>query len=320
MNDSSDNIVNGVGPAQIRVLLDLLHESAWRNRSFVEGRYCERACNFAETLTFLQRIGWVSADGAQLHAVNLWTDRVIKQDGNDASLLLLEALLDSPGEHRWLFARYLARFQNDNGVVSCAARGELDLADTPTRDFLMELGAVSLDPTNKRYFLRSQFFGAYLWALAQQGSDTHDELMERLGDLHRLGLGAELAVVAFERERLGTRWADRVQHVAGEHPGASFDIKSLTVTEQRVCPRYIEVKAVSPSKREFHCSSSEIEAARLLSSHFFLYLVPTHGPNDFDVAQVEIIADPFNKVYSQPSAWQLLPTNFLCRPAKPSIS
>jgi hypothetical protein len=56
MNGSSDDIIAGVSPAQIRVLLDVLRDSTWPSLAFVEDRYRERARNFAETLTFLQRV------------------------------------------------------------------------------------------------------------------------------------------------------------------------------------------------------------------------------------------------------------------------
>ena len=320
MNGSSDNIIAGVGPRQIQVLVDLLRDSTWRSYTFVEDRYRERARNFAQTLSFLQQIGWVCAEGAQIHVVKLWMDRVAGQNMGDASVVLIDAVLDSPGEHQRLFAGYLSRFQNANGVLSCSERGELDLADTSARDFLMELGAVRHDFANKKYLLQPPFFGMYVWALAQKSPDTVEELIDSMGDRRRLGRGAELAVLAFERERLGSRWADRVQDIAGKHPCAPYDIKSLTITDERANPRYIEVKAVSPSDPAFHWSSTEIDAARLLCSNFYLYLVPTHGPEDFDVARAKIIADPFTEVYSQPSTWDKQPTNFLCRPARPLIS
>lgn len=320
MNGSSDDIIVGVSPGQIRVLLDLLSDSTWRSHTFVEGRYRERARNFRETLTFLHHVRWVRTEGAQIHVLDVWKDRVAEQSTDDASVVLLDALLDSPGDHQRLFADYLREFESVEGVVSCPARGELALTQTSARDFLMELGAVHHEPRSKQYFLQPPFFGAYLWALAQKGPGRIEELIDSIENRHRLGFSAELAVVAFERERLGSRWADRVRHVASEHPGSPFDIKSVTVTADGPTPRYIEVKAVSPSDPAFHWSATEVEAARLLRSAFYLYLVPTNGPAAFDLARLRVIPDPFAEVYSQPSAWDKLSTNFLCRPVRPSIS
>jgi hypothetical protein len=234
--------------------------------------------------------------------------------------VLFDALVDSSGSHQQLFASYLREFQSLDGVVSCPARGEVALAHTSARDFLMELGAVRYEPTGKKYFLQPSFFGAYVWALAQRGPETIEDFIDNIENRHRLGLAAELAIVDFERERVGPRWADRVQHVAGDHPGSPYDIKSVTVIDGWPTSRYIEVKAVSPSDPMFHWSAIEVDAARLLSSNCYLYLVPTNGPTNFDLTRLQIIADPFTEVYSQPSAWDKLSTNFLCRRAKPSIS
>ncbi|MFZ1219975.1 MAG: DUF3883 domain-containing protein [Chthoniobacterales bacterium] len=320
MNGSSVDIIGGVSPGQIRVLLELLGENAWRSRAFVENRYRERAHNFDQTLTFLHRIGWVRTDSDQIHAVNGWMERIGEQNAGDPSVELMDALLDSPGEHQSLFGNYLGHFQSVNGIVSCPARGESGLADTSARDFLMQLGAVSHEPRSNRYFLQPPFFGAYVWAMAQKGPNTHAVLIDGLEKRHQLGRNAELAVVRFERERLGLPWSDRVQHVASGHPCAPFDIKSVTVIDGRPRPRYVEVKAVSPLDHAFNWSANEVEAARLLSSDFYLYLVPTRGTDSFDLASLRIIADPFSEVYSQPSAWDKLPTNFLCSPLKALIS
>jgi uncharacterized protein DUF3883 len=320
MNGSSDDILAGVSPVQIRVLLDVLSDSAWPSLAFVEDRYQERARNFAETLTFLRRLEWVRIDGAQIHAANGWIDRVAECATADASVVLLDALLDSRGSHQQLFASYLRQFQSLDGVVSCPGGGEIALTHTSARDFLMELGAVRHEPASKRYFLQPPFFAAYVWALAQRGPENIEEFIDSIENRHWLGLTAELAIVEFERKRLGSRWADRVQHVAADHPGSPYDIRSVTVIDERPTPRYIEVKAVSPSEPMFHWSAIEVDAARLLRSNYYLYLVPTNGPTNFDLARLQIIADPFTEVYSQPSAWDKLSTNFLCRPVKPLIS
>jgi hypothetical protein len=320
MNDSSNDILASVGPGQIQVLLGILRDSDWRNREFVEDRYRESASNFGETLRFLQQLGWVRTDGTEIRIVAGWMDGTAEQDARPFSVALLEALLDSPGALQRAIANYLACFQNIDGVVSCLARGELALADAPARNFLMELGAVRHDPANKAHFLDPAFFGAYVWALALRGPHTQAELIDSIEDRQRLGRGAELAVVAFERQRLGTRWADRVLHVADKHPAALYDVKSVTVTGETATPRYIEVKAVSPLDLAFHWSTAEIETARLLQSSFYLYLVPLRGPNDFDLAGLQMIVDPFVQVYSQTAAWDKLPTHFLCRPARLSIS
>lgn len=314
MNGSSDQIIHGVTTSQIRVLLEILSDTAWRSHAFVEERYQERARNFAQTLTFLQRIGWVRTHGQQILPADRWIDRAAEHNDSVPGTVLLDAILDSPGEHQMLFANYLAQFRTADDRVFCPARGEFALADADVRDFLMGLGALRLDTKSKTHVLESAFHGAYVWALAQNGPITDAALIGQNEDRRQVGHNAELAVVVFERQRLGPRWASRVQHVSSERPFSPFDIKSVTVEDGRTTPRYIEVKAVSAADLEFNWSASEIEAARLLSLDYFLYLVPTHAANEFDLSRLRMIPDPFEEVYSRPSAWTKLPTNFRCRP------
>ena len=320
MNDSSVEVLAGIRPAQIHVLLNILCNSTWRSRAFIEGRFRERARNFAETLIFLQRLGWVHAEGPELRIADAWRERLCADGFDNDAVALLDALLDSPGRHQHKFAHYLANFQGADGVVTCPSRGEFNLADAPARDFLMDLGAVRRDTSRREYVLQPPFYGAYIWALARRGPGTHAELLESIGERHWLGHHAEIAVVEFERKRLGPRWANRIYHVASDYPTAPYDIKSLTVTEGRPATRYIEVKAISAVDPEFYWSASEIEVARLLRLAYYLYFVPVRGPNNLNLEHLQMVADPYSEIYSQPSVWEKLPTSFLCRPTSVQIS
>lgn len=316
MNGSSDEVLAGVGPGQIRLLLEILRDSAWRSRSFVEGRFRDQAKNFAGTLAFLQCLGWVQDEDGQLRTTETVIERALGDNAEHAAVSLLEALLDSSGPHQHAFDRYLLRFHGSGEKATYAARGELDLADAPVRDFLMELGAIRHEPSRREYVLQRPFLGAYLWALARRGPESSAEMLHNLDQRQRLGRDAEIAVVEFEHRRLGTRWANRVQHVSAKHPTAPFDIKSLTVTNGQVKPRYIEVKAVSATLPEFHWSTAEIEAARLLREEYCLYLVPVRALEGIDVERVQIISDPHSEIYSHSEMWEKVPTSFLCRPAR----
>src|SRR5688572_17396017 len=127
MSGSSDKILAGVSPGQIRVLLDILRDSAWRSRAFVEDRFRESARNFSETLTFLQQLGWIHAEGPELQVVDEWMARASADGADGAPVALLDALLDSPGRHQQEFARYLWRFRSADGVVAYPAPGGFDI-------------------------------------------------------------------------------------------------------------------------------------------------------------------------------------------------
>jgi hypothetical protein len=302
-SDEPTGTLTAVTPRQILTLLEVLQGTTWRNRLFVEARYNERARNFSETLAFLEDLGWVQGLGEELCAKGETIARITQAGQADMCRALADALADSRGPHQKIVADYLTRFQSDEGMLVYRPVEEQRLKESPVRNFLMELGAVAYRSDPDRYVLNEAFAPLYLWARNIMGATDEAALMERVKDRQRLGRAAELAVVAFEKERLGSRWAERVQHVAAEYPASCYDIKSVTVQGEVVSPRFIEVKAVPADTFQFYWTASELEAARLLGANLFLYLLPVQGHATFDLARLEIVPNPYATVYQNPAAW-----------------
>lgn len=68
-------------------------------------------------------------------------------------------------------------------------------------------------------------------------------------------------------------------------------------------PRYIEVKAVSPNTFTFYWSQREVDVARVLGQHYYLYLVPVDQHGEFDLSWLKMIADPHTVVLGSSSKW-----------------
>src|SRR5207247_11427206 len=115
-----------------------------------------------------------------------------------------------------------------------------------------------------------------LWA-RNVVSPTANQLRLYANGREQIGRAAELAVLDWERRRVGGKWQNLVRHVSGDNPAACFDIQSVSVLGSQVESRFIEVKAVAADSFEFHWSGSEIEAAEILHARYFLYLVPVPG-------------------------------------------
>ena len=77
--------------------------------------------------------------------------------------------------------------------------------------------------------VRQRSFFAYLrlWARNVQGPANQAELDLRAQERVELGRAAELAVLDWEKRRLGSLWSDRVRHIADRSPAACYDIQSL---------------------------------------------------------------------------------------------
>jgi len=183
----------------------------------------------------------------------------------------------------------------------------------------MDLGAIRHRLQSDSYVLAEPFAFLSLWARNVRGAgDPHFGRLAR--ERIELGIAAELAVLGWEKRRVGHEWSDRVVHVSAQYPGACFDIQSVTLDGPRTEPRFIEVKAVAPDSFEFHWSRAEVEAAQLLDVRYFLYLVPIQPAGVPDVSAIELIQNPYSAVYENPQGWHKAEADIVCRKRKSPVS
>jgi hypothetical protein len=176
----------------------------------------------------------------------------------------------------------------------------------------MDLGAVSHRPDGDLFVLEQPFVSWALWARNVVGPSAK-QLAKSENDRLVLGLEAEVAVLAWERERVGKSYYSRVRHISQENPAACFDIQSVTLVAHAPHPRFIEVKAVGVESLEFHWSRAEIEAAEILGSSYFLYLLPVPTRGVFDLDRIEIVQDPYKEVYKNSAKWLTTVADTVCR-------
>jgi hypothetical protein len=306
-------ILAKVRPRQILHLLEILHSATVRRRSFITARFEEQATDFAETVQLLTDIGWVRAEGDDLVlAVGVAGD-VLMAAPAQRTRLLAETIFDRLGPYEDDFATYLRRFDWQEGALVHHAVGEIRLRESPVRDFLMELGAVSHLPATDAYILGEPFTFLHLWARNRLGPTNQAQLVQRTEERTELGQRAELAVLEWERARVGPAFAHRVRHIAAESPAACFDLQSVTLTTAGPALRFIEVKAVAANTYQFHWTAGEVEAARLLVDRYFLYLLPVGAAGIFALDKLEIIPNPYAAIYQNPTAWLKDESVIVCR-------
>ena len=130
-----------------------------------------------------------------------------------------------------------------------------------------------------------------------------------------IGLMAERAVVASEKERVGGLLSHYVKHVALSNAAAGYDILSVEAeTPTDLTRRYIEVKAVSPASFQFYWTRNEVEVARLLGQFYYLYLVPVSASREIYKDRFVIISDPHTRVLGHEDKWVIETDVLLCRP------
>ncbi len=316
MNGSSGDpadVLAKVRPQQVFLLLEILREVALPQREHVSARYSERARHFLETVQFAQSLGWVRPSGQALQMIGGAPARILGAPAATRPMVFAEALAETSGPYQLVLARHLSRFELGSEGLSYQPTGELRLTEAPARDFLMALGAIVHRADRGIYILTPPFAFLRLWARNVRGLADLVPLGQRAQDQAQLGHEAELAVLEWEKRRVGGDAAERVRHIAAENPVACYDIQSLTMESDGECPRFIEVKAVSQGTHEFHWSAAEIEAAQILGDRYFLYLAPVLAARRFDLDNLQIIQNPFVTIYQNPALWLKEEATIVCR-------
>lgn len=316
MNGSSADraaLLAQVRPRQIFCLLNILQSASMRQRAFVSARFEEQAAHFQETLRLLEDLGWVRAEGDSLQLNGEVVGRMVAAPVAQRGLVLAEALLDSLGFYEALFTGYLSQFAAHDGELVYRPVGERRLRESPVRDFLMELGAVTHRTEDDCYILAEPFAFLRLWARNVQGPADQAELDRRGRERQELGRAAELAVLEWEKHRVGPANTERVRHIAAQSPAACYDIQSVTLDGPTAGLRFIEVKAVAVDTYQFHWTAAELEAAQILGARYFLYLLPVRGQDGFDLDKMAVIQNPFAVVYQNPAVWSKQEAVVVCQ-------
>lgn len=299
---------------QIQCLLSILSQSTMHGKHFVETAYSERARNFVETLQFLKDMNWVKERHGELALSDAGSAAyAAAQDDEEIRKRLTEALIAEVSPYRGDLADYLLRFSLSGSNLAYRPSLSERLQQSPLRNFLMDVRAVTYRAADDTYLLEEDAVDLYVWAINFRRSTSKEMLQFDVKRKEQLGLAAEIAILEYERGRVGARWAHKVEHISAGSPFACYDVKSVTVRSGDAVPRYIEVKAVPHDSYQFYWTRSEVEAAQLLKAKYFLYLLPVFTRGGFDLERILIIDDPYISVYQNSEAWQIEENVIICR-------
>ena len=302
---------------QIQCLLNILFQSTMHGKHFVETAYSERARNFVETLQFLKDMNWVKERHGELALSDAGsTAYAAAQDDREIRKRLTEALITEVSPYSASFADYLLQFSLSGSNLAYRPTLSERLQQSPLRNFLMDIRVVTYRAADDNYLLEEGAVDLYVWAINSRRSASKEMLRSDAERKEQLGFAAEIAILGYERNRVGALWAHKVEHVSADSPLACYDIKSVTVQNGDAVPRYIEVKAVPPDSFQFYWTRSELEVAQLLKSKYFLYLLPVTVDESFDLRQTLIVNDPYISVYQNSEAWKIEENVIVCRRAK----
>lgn len=281
----------GLHLPSIVTLLRLLNELELASSSFVERRYSESAVGFKTTLRFLTTLGIVQEGQGQLTMAQEWRKQSIEKT-EDLAPRLVNTITSTKSLYRLEVFEYLRRFEVKDTCPEYRPDLQQRSAERAVRNFMIELGIVCYDREDDRYYLPHD--STELYALAICGPVMSSaRLRTNLQRKEEIGLAAETAVLAYEKERVGPQFAEKVAHVAATNVAAGYDLQSISVCgDGSILPRYIEVKAVSREAYRFFWTSNEQKAARAFGPWYYLYLVPIGKAGDVDLQGLLIVGDP----------------------------
>ncbi len=187
------------------------------------------------------------------------------------------------------------------------------LDDSGLRNLLIDMRVVAYRAADDVYLLEEVGVELYVWAKDLQRPVSRKKFEADVKQKEELGSAAELAVLEYEKNRVGAQWLSKVEHVSARLPFACYDIKSVTLQDEGAVPRYIEVKAVAADSHQFYWTASEVEAARLLRAKYFLYLLPVVAGAGFDLARMMVVEDAYTSVYQNSQAWLIEENVIVCR-------
>jgi hypothetical protein len=294
--------------AHVNALLDVLRDSEIADDWYVERRYREAASGYTETRAFLSAIGLLE------HAAGKVVGRNAVGPEEDRRRDILTSLIEVESAYRDELFRFLRAFRIIEGQAIRRADVSERVLESACRNLLMDLGVVRYRSDTDDYVVEPAHIWIYAAARESKSGLTARRMRAFRDERTAIGDAAEIAVVAWERQRLGPKYADRVKHIAPQNAAAGYDVLSATVTASQIHPRYIEVKAVSRHSFQFFWSENEVNVASVLNEMYYLYLVPVDSAGEPVVNDARMICNPYVAVL-RGTDWEVEANVRSCRPA-----
>ena len=293
-------------------LLSVVRETRLTTKPLVEKRYNEQATDFDATLSFLFEIAGLIEDGDKLRLNHVFADQSKQMNVKEITTHIFERILMKKSAYRTELFSYFNQFKLVNGQIEYQPNTLQRTKFSNIRNFLMESGVINYNADSVQYVVAPQYVNIYAKAIESDSSYTPYKLKQKLQNGDKLGLAAEKAVLKYEKERVGPDLEEYIEHISIKNVSAGYDIKSVTqIGLNKLEPRYIEVKAVSPTLYKFFWTSNEMRVAEILRKTYYLYLLPVAGNLIFSLIDIKIIPDPFSEIILLSNSWEI-ETNVVC--------
>ncbi len=285
----------------ILVLLDILLTNRINKLSHVKRRFSEKAERYEEAVTFITRTGMGSQENNSLRLSIDW----VLRNKNQRRMIVLQNLLKSRNRYGLDILRFIKKFHVIGGEIVYFPSTRSRSSESAVRNFLMEMNIVKHVTDTSKYMLMSEYANLYGYARDRANYTSPPTLVLSLSAKDDIGFAAEQKILLYERDRVGSLFADKIDHVSQRNVAAGYDIRSFTLGEGATgeVHRFIEVKAVPGQSYRFHWSRNEVNVARYLGDWYYLYLLPINKRGEFDISKLKMIADPYNTMIVGETDW-----------------
>jgi len=307
MNSVLDNITF----RQIKTLIETINTISGKDYEVIQRSYKSNAENFEGALTYLSGLKLISVTNGKViptRSFKKFLDEYIPEDTLTKSYLL-EKALNSNNSFSNEVLRYLNNFRVSTGDMFeyKPATGKR-LRESGIRNLFVELDLVRYDKISNSYKIKDKYFSIFANYFEKKKLPLK-ELSYLIGKQEELGMAAELEILDYEKKRLANHpeLLQHLQHVSELDAKAGYDIKSYEIEptdNEKPKSRYIEVKAVSKFSFKFNWTRNEINKSKLYGKQYYLYLLPVISDKKFDITGLEIIQNPFEKVFTNKNDWE----------------
>lgn len=294
---------------QIKTLIEVIDLTTGKDSEFIRKKYQSEADNFEGALGFLIGLKLLRAKNGVITA----TRDLIKflyskvSDDNLTKSYLLEKTLNSMNLFSKEVFEYLNNFKVSRNIFEYKPTTKKRIKESGIRNLFVELDLIQYNKISKSYKITDKNFTIFA-NYVEEKKLTPKELSYLLKKQEELGKEAEFTILEYEKKRLAyyPHLLERLEHISKFDVKAGFDIKSCEteLDNGKAIPRYIEVKSVSKFNFKINWTRNEIEKSKLYSKQYYLYLLPVISDKKFDIKGLEIIQNPYVKVFKNNTEWK----------------
>ena len=295
---------------QIRTFINTISKISGKDYEFIKKKYMSNAENFEEVLNFFKVLKLIKVNNKEIIPTLNFKNILINYTSNDhlVKSYLLEKILNTPNAFTDIVLKYLNNFKFSGNAFEYNPTTKKRIKESSIRNLFIELDLIRYDRKNKSYKITDinlSIFEIY----AEKKILTPKELSFLIRKQEELGKAAELEILEYEKKRLANypKLLNYLEHTSVLNVNAGYDIKSFEIEpnnngKQKI--RYIEVKAVSKFNFKFNVTRNEINKSKLYSKQYYLYLLPVIINKKFDIKALEVIQNPFEKVFKNNVNWE----------------